>query len=679
LAKDRYRYFRIEARQLLHALSSGVLALESGVPTAEEIRGLLRAAHTLKGAARVVGLGELAEHAHALEDALSQLDAGEAPPAGWVDACLAELDPIQEAVQGLDDQQTASPPAAPAGQGAPGPGVAASEPEARDLRTVWVELSELDQLLEGLTEAARHVTRLARDGALLREAVGQLGVLARGSAAVSRPAVTELERLGRGMQESVHALERELGTLGEQAVEMRLVPADAVIQDLRRAVRDAAQATGKEAEFSSSGGTIRLDSHVLSKLRGALVHLVRNAVAHGLEDPGARQRAGKPATGAVEVTVRREGQLAVIGCRDDGRGLDPQAVRSAAVERGLLAPEAAAGFSLEQALRVLLRGGVSTSQQVDHVSGRGVGLDAVRAAVTELRGEVRVESEPGRGTRFELRVPVSLSSLPALTVRAGTVSAAFPLDAVRGVLRVAEDDVTWDAGHARLLYEGEAIPFSSLDALLGLPHATPGGQAVVVESTGGGIAVGVDRVQTVRRLLLRGLPAGVRAAPVVVGAAFEEAGAPCLVLSADAMHESLGERAPLLAPVVAAPAPRVLVIDDSLTTRMLERSILESAGYDVELATSAEEALEKAAREAYALFVVDVEMPGMNGFEFVRVTRADPQLRETPAILVTSLASREDKRRGQEVGASAYIVKSEFDQRALLRTIEGLVGPGRPA
>ena len=695
MARDRYRYFRIEARQLLEELTAGTLLLD-GERDAELVRTLLRAAHTLKGAARVVGQVALAEHAHALEDLLEPLRDGEgqAQPE-LADSCLRLLDAIKRGIEDLE---------APSRNGTGDPGGsepratshAAPESSARSLRVVGVEIDELDRLLEGISEVSarswalsQELGSLAELSADLRELGAERGRVhlryGRGATAtLARPLERaqrlshSLEGVRRRVREHAEAMERELDELRHQAIGLRLVPVAAVFGDLERAVRDAAKETGKEVQLVTRGGETRLDSHVLAKLRGALVHLVRNAVAHGIEHAPGRASARKPAQGTVEVVVTRRGQRAEITCRDDGRGLDAQAIRQGAVERHLIGAERAAQLGIDEAVHLLLRGGVSTSSEVTPLSGRGVGLDAVRAAVETLSGEIEVRTRPGQGTTFELRVPVSLSSLPALAVEAGAVVAALPLEAVRRVVRLSEGELTQGANGVRAMVDGQPLPFAPLAALLGTPssQATCGGpiDAVVLRRPAGAVALGVDRVRAVESVLLRSLPRGVHASPVVAGAAFQDAGPPCLVLSPGALGEAVCEGVSL--PVAAAPPPPVLVVDDSLTTRMLERSILESAGYEVDLAVSAEEALEKASQRTYALFVVDVEMPGMNGFEFVARTRADPRLKEVPSILVTSLSSQEDRRRGKEVGARAYIVKSEFDQRKLLRTIAGLVGDG---
>jgi two-component system, chemotaxis family, sensor kinase CheA len=367
----------------------------------------------------------------------------------------------------------------------------------------------------------------------------------------------------------------------------------------------------------------------------------------------------------------------VFRCRDDGRGIDLEAVRAVAVRSGTLAPDAARALDRDTVGALLLRGGISTSETVTELSGRGVGLDVVRDTAVRLKADAAMHADPGAGTTVELAVPVSLAALTALHVQAGGAVAALPLDAVRLTLFVEPGRVTRTAEGSALAHEGELVPFVPLAALLGRatgPERRRFWSAVLVQSGGRVVALGADRLVGTSDVVVRPLPAFVQADPAIAGASLDGEGNPQLFLDPAgvvAAARSAARPAQDGAPPERAP---VLVIDDSLTTRMLEQSILESAGYAVEVAVSAEEALEKARARRFGLFVVDVEMPGMDGFEFVRVTRADPLLASVPAILVTSRGAPEDRQRGRDAGASAYIVKGEFDQGRLLATIEDLLG-----
>jgi two-component system, chemotaxis family, sensor kinase CheA len=327
---------------------------------------------------------------------------------------------------------------------------------------------------------------------------------------------------------------------------------------------------------------------------------------------------------------------------------------------------------------MIMKGGLSTTRTVDQVSGRGIGLDVVRETVTKLRAEVTVRSESGAGTSMEICVPVSVSSLVALQIDAGGTIASLPLYSVRQVLRVADTDIVRSAEKQSIVYDDKIIPFLPLTTALQKKPATRRKlrpwSAVVVESPSGLAAIGVDGLLGATSIVVRPLPSFAPSDPIIAGASLGAEGNPEPFLDAEGLVAAACLDRPPAVEAAELERPSILVIDDSLTTRMLEQSILESAGYRVEVATSAEEGLGKARLKDYGLFLVDVEMPGMSGFEFVSSIQSDAVLHKVPAILVTSRNAPEDRRRGEEVGARAYIVKGEFDQRELLQRVRECIG-----
>jgi two-component system chemotaxis sensor kinase CheA len=685
MSKDPYRYFRVEAKEIVEQLSRGVLDLEQGVFGKELVGQMLRLAHTLKGAAHVVKQAGIASLAHQLEDILISHQSSDAVPHQQAEAMLGLVDGMatQLAALGAEALQPMEHPAPAA-------------PE-ESFETLRVDLGDMDVLLEGIAESSVRLAGLKNKLATVEHATDLAALLLshlsapaagsgseRAAASLSKGrAIAEdlqglLRPLSRNLVSSVEQVEREVAQVRDTASQLRLVPASAVFAPLRRTVRNTAQTLGKHVEFVTGGGEHRLDAHVLAAVRDALVQIVRNAVAHGVEAPAERAVAGKPSQGVVALQVRRSGNRVVFACQDDGRGFDVVALRRAVLARGLVATTSVEALNSEDVFRLLLRGGgISTSEGVTEVAGRGIGLDVVREAASKLKAEVAMWTVPGAGSRVEISVPVSLLSLSAVIVESGGLSASLPLDSVLQTLRLVESDVVRSADGDSIVFDGKTVPFLPLARVLG--ESSPrrqGGQrfsAVVVRSGSEHAAVGVDRVLSTSTVLLRPIPAFAGVDPVVAGAALDAEGNPQLVLDPAALILAAGARQ--ASPTQEAPprTPVVLVIDDSLTTRMLEQSILETAGYEVHLATSAEEALEKARTEDYDLFVVDVEMPGMDGFEFVARTRSIPALSDVPCILVTSRNSPQDKKRGEEVGARAYVVKGEFDQAQLLQTIRRLI------
>jgi two-component system, chemotaxis family, sensor kinase CheA len=679
MAKDPYRYFRVEARELVEQLNRGVLGLEKRVEDEEAVPRLLRLAHTLKGAARIVRQGEIADHAHAIEDILAPWrDGVDAVPREPIDAMLKLLDDIGTRVAALTPVADAESPKS---------GKPAIE-EA--LRTGRVDIVEMDALLIGISQTHAQVAALrrsqgaaerARDLAelLVQQMSPRHGRVERLAGGASKSMAEELRTilrdLDRGLAVGVDRMERDIRQVRDATERLRLIAAAAIFTALERTARDAARTLGKRVNFEGRGGDVRLDAEVLSLVQGALLQMVRNAVAHGIESEGERIALGKPVAGRVIVDIARQGRHIVFSCTDDGAGVDLDAVRRAVQRKGWL-PAATQGLSGEALLQLLLRGGLSTASSVTEVAGRGIGLDVVRDAVERLGGDVAVQTAAGQGTTVRLIVPLPIASLEALLVEAAGAVASIPLDAVTRTLRLRAHEIARTAQGDAVVHDGKVIPFISLSRIL--RPATPSrrdrkfGSAVIVRGANSLAAIGVDRLLGTASLVLRPLPELAPATHVVAGASLDVEGNAQIVLDPEGLvSEAQSAGPPMRQPESSRVA--VLVIDDSLTTRTLEQSILESAGYIVHAVASAEEALDQARRHRYGLFLVDVEMPGMDGFTFIERARADPALRDVPAILITSRSSPEDRQRGKEVGAQAYIVKSEFVQTEFLQRVQQLV------
>jgi two-component system chemotaxis sensor kinase CheA len=681
---DPFKYFRIEARELLQSLSQGILELEKDAAGAPVIGRLLRAAHTLKGASRVVKQPEIAKLAHALEDVLAPYRDTSAPVSRkCIDEMLRIVDLIGPRISSLDTRIESGP--------AELPRAIADE----QFETVRVEIGELDNLFEGVSEAGAELNALRPEVAEIEKTLTLAKLLGEQSSkrrhagrdvpgamhnriqTLTEDILTSLVRLQRNLGAHLDQAERELAQVRRETDRLRLVPASELFASLERAIRDAAQSVQKRVELKTCGGENRMNAHVLGELRSALIHAVRNSVAHGIETELERRAAGKPPAGTVELSVERHGNRVAFICKDDGRGIDVQAIRLAAVRCKLISASEAASLGLDDAIRLILKGGVTTMGQVTEVAGRGIGLDVVREVAARLKGSVALRSEQGLGTTLELCVPMSLSSLPALVTDAGGVAVSVPIDAVRGSLLVRDGDITRSADGDSIVYKDRLIPFIPLARLLGKnsqgSRSRKSWSAVVLQSESDLTALGVDRLLGITDVVLRPLPSWLGADPIVAGAALDAKGHPQLVLDPAGLMAAV--RA-LAGGVAERPVsrPPVLIIDDSLTTRMLEQSILESAGYQVELAISGEEGLAKARSRKYGVFIVDIEMPGIDGFEFMRQVRSDPALRDVPSLLVTSRGAAEDRRHGEELGARAYIVKSEFDQGYLLKTLGELIG-----
>jgi two-component system chemotaxis sensor kinase CheA len=670
--RDPLRYFRIEARELVDQISAAVLDLDQQ-PGPDLVARLLRFAHTLKGAARVVKQTEIADRAHELEEVLvAHRGSSDALPAAEMRELLRLNDDIVRFVGELD-----GPVLEPAKPDAP------MAPEAEEPAPRAVT-ADLDELLDAIGEANARIAPL-RDGSQtltrLHRGVEVLGERLRsgrdpvGARTTVLRLASDLGALTRRLTDAVDQVERELDEVRGRAEGLRLVSAGTIFTGLHRAVHDAAEAEGKRVRFVAHGAETRMGPHLLNQVNGAFLHVVRNAVVHGIEPAAQRRSAGKPAEGSVTVTVERRGRWARFRCADDGRGFDLTALRRVAESRGLLPPGAEP--DPQTLIELVLHGGISTSGTVTEVAGRGIGMDVARDVAAQLHGTVSIDNRPGRGATVEIVVPLTLLSMNGLIVEAGGTIATMPMDAVRRCVRLPKEDAATAVASGRLAHEGQVVPFLPLARTLTYAGDNQGGAgvAIVLSADDVTVAVGVDRLAGTTTLVARPLPDLAPAAPVIGSVAIDLDGNPRLVLDPHGLVAAARDDpgAGGLPPEEFESRLPILVVDDSLTTRMLERSILESAGYEVDLAASAEEGLQMAQARDYGLFLTDIDMPGLNGFEFVEHTRADPALAGVPAILVSSRASAEDRRRGELAGAAAYVVKGEFNQEELLAHIRRLI------
>jgi len=574
----------------------------------------------------------------------------EPPPQVGGSAAGPEPEADRGAVPHRPDPVTGQAPAAAA---VPGP----TEPaRAAAAEMVQIPVHRIDDLVRLIGEASAATLRL-------------------GSALLER-----LERDPSGMTE-YRDLVRSLNELQELALHARMIPVMSLAPRLRRAVRDLARESGKEVRFETRGEDAEIDRGVLERLADPLLHLVRNAVDHGIESPDERRLRGKPMEGIIRLHAMQLGSEVVIAVSDDGRGIDVAKVREAAGSTDHSAME----MDDEAALYLIFRSGLSTATRVTGVSGRGVGLDAVRASLNAVRGRIEVRSDPGLGTEFRIAVPITMATLRCLVINSAGQAYAIPLHSVRGVLPPQPSATV--GGRAMTMVEGRPVPISSLASVLGTGNGVEG-PAVVVAGLTRSHAFKVDDLVDQRDVVVKGLGELVPRLPAVAGAGVQPDGSILLVLEAAGLIERArrmdsGDRSQEAAEggrreaPVARRAASILVVDDALTVRELQRSIFENAGYRVAVATNGEEALTLISEERPDLVLTDVQMPRMDGFQLTEAIRAQPALASVPVIILTSRGSDEDRRRGLECGADGYIVKSGFDQSALLSAVEHLLGAER--
>ena len=717
-----------EARDRIKALGAALLRLEHTPGAVDAIAEALREAHSVKGSALMLGFTDISQISHELEELFvaakttpSLLD-GDA-----FDVIFRAVDQISTRVEGLARGQTEAievseicgqlnallKPGPQPVEHAPSKPLeqasetvvdeAATQPKAPELRqSLRVPIEKLDRLahlapemvVQSLKAFERHteLRRLERMLSRLRDRVREARLTPE-TADHDRGAqladyADALDAVTRRMREflvnfSDDRVRLNLITeeLRQNVIELTMLPVASVFDAFPRAVRDLARTFGKEIDITIRGRETELDKKIIEQISEPLIHLIRNAVDHGIEAPADRVRIGKSPAGHLILSAEQQGNRILITLKDDGCGIDLAMLRAVAIQRRVAAPGEIDRWSPEQILDVIFQPGFSTRSLATDVSGRGVGMDVVKSVVERLGGAVRVQSELDKGTSITLNLPLSLALLRVVLLEAGEELFALPTAAVRRILQVGAGDIGRLQQGPVAEVDGETIPLTPLSAMLGVSAApTAARQTVIVaEGSDGRFGILVEAVHEEQELVFKELRGPLRNQKTFTGAALLGNGDIVPILDVNALFD-LASRAPTLgaAPAMArrvAPrVTRVLVVDDSLVAGELQKNILLAAGYESEIASDGVEALECLHRKEWDLVVADVDMPRMTGFELTERIRADEQFRDIPVIIVTSRDTVDDRRRGFEVGADAYVLKREFDQSQLLDTVRRLIG-----
>lgn len=540
------------------------------------------------------------------------------------------------------------------------------------------------RLGEDLAGLEDEITRLSRDWAQMRLAIRHdLPHMTKSAAALvdamDKGLATLSRRTGQMVRTQGHEawrLRQLVEALQDGVQQTRVIPAEEVFSGFARMVRDLARETGRPVTFVTTGLSLEADRMILQALKDPLMHVLRNAVGHGAQTPAERTAAGLSGDTRLEMALSIDGQRLRVSVTDDGRGLDFPRIRETAVAHALLTESEAAVANEADLARLLLRDGFSTAQAVDTLSGRGIGLAVLQDMVARLQGDLDIGPAQPRGTRVVVTVPLSVARHNLLLVGIADQTYALPAHSVDRMLRVRTGDLQSVEGQPFVETGGHAIPLIALSRLLGRPDAPPrdddGHLNVAVIRTGSRrLALAVDRLIDVRQAAVESRQSGRN--PIATGSVLLDGDMPVLVLNPAVLSQlgQGGSTGPLAmsAPKHKREVPRVLVVDDSITTRTLEKSILEAEGFRVLLAVDGVDALDLLRREPVNLVISDVQMPRLDGFGLLRAVRADPALAKLPLILVTSVDHPDDVRRGLDLGADAYIIKQRFDQRELLDTI----------
>lgn len=700
--------FRVEAADHVHGISSGLLALEKA-PAADRatlIEQVFREAHSLKGAARAVDYGEIERLSQAMEDELARWRRGEAEPTPeLLDRMHASVDAVAAAL--------APPSAAPAS--VPSPAIAADRGPVTPADSVRVPVSKLENCLaqaEELTSAKQTSAQRAAEVRALAEGLAQWDrtwaelqpqlrhARARPSqdpatweklcdfldwnADFVKDVVRRAEVLEQQMRLDAHQAERLVDDLLEDSKLLLLLPFSAITGSFARLVRDLCRDQGKQAELRILGEDIELDKRVLEEIKDPLIHLLRNSVDHGIESPEQRRAAGKPETGTITLEVSQLGAGKVsIAVMDDGAGIDAARVLGAAIERGLLDSGEAASLVKEDAYALVFASELSTRETVTAVSGRGLGLAIVKEKALKLGGSASVTSDPGSGTAFRIEVPATQATFRGILAMAAGQLLVVPTLQVERVVRVNRAQVHSLEQREAFTLDDRPVSLVHLADILELPPAAErdatSNNDIGVLVLGHGeqrIGFAVDRIVDEQEVVVKHLRRPLVRVRNVAGATVLGSGQVAPVLDVADLLKSARRAGASPRSVTPAPAPQrahILVAEDSITSRLLLKGILEGAGYGVQTAPDGLEAFALLRQHRFDLLVSDVEMPGINGFELAMRVRAEDRLKEVPIILVTALETPRDRERGLDAGANAYLVKSNFDQSDLLATIERLL------
>ncbi len=754
--------FRQEAEERLRSMSARLIELEkppSPEAYLEIAETVFREAHSLKGAARSAGMGEIEKIFQDLESVFAALkhrkieltpenfdflhkavdtingflSLPEEERSGEISARIFELKKQLSGLAGVSLQTDQTPPVraasplpgkeTPVDHPGPEPGSAMDQPALPG--AVRISVDKLDSLMRqaqemlGLKQIASRTgkdyqellsmieqvmkewARLAPETQALRRTLDkQDGPVFSGR--TGRQHILSLFDALDSAQNHMRLMEGRLQTLVKSSGQARRaagVMVDTMVQDMKKVlmlpfssfleavpklIRDLSRDQGKDVRLVMEGSEVEIDRRVLEEMRDPLIHILRNSVDHGIEKPEARTAQNKPGTGTIKVSIKQvNGNKVEIVVADDGAGVDLEKVKKAAVKRGFISGEQAKAMDDEAAMSLIFESEISTSPIVTDISGRGLGLAIVWEKVENLGGENFAQSRPGRGAEFRIIIPITLATFRGLLLRVGEQWFIVPTVNVEQAARIKSDEVRTVENREIISLNGRTLSFARLADVLELSRTENDGgngkfiTAIILSAAGKQLAFGVDEVINEEEVLLKPLGKQLSRVRNVYGAAILDSGKVVAVLNVADLIKSAAvapSRPARVDPSASAVEKiNILVAEDSITSRMLLKNILESAGYVVKTVTDGLEALTELKQGNYDLLVSDVDMPRMNGFVLTSNIRAEKKLADLPVVLVTALQSREDRERGIDAGANAYIVKSSFDQSNLLDVIKKFI------
>ena len=734
--KELISTFRIEAKEHLTALTNYLIELEKAPQESQMglIENIFREAHSLKGAARSVNFKEIESLCQAMENVFSLLKRREIKllpglfdvlhkAADAVEAILS-VDVITQHERSITSEHIrnigsmikgeALPEKKPERQPEPvKESVPVNEPEpvkeekaatvdtgVHVAETVRISTQKLDllllqaeELLSPKLSAGQLASEIKDSNSFFKSWNKEWARLQSSMAPIknqensrvleflewNHASMKTLEGKMTGFAKSAESGHRALGTMLDNLLndmkKVLMLPCSSLFDMFPKLVRDLSREQGKQVELVMEGKEIEIDRRILEEMKDPLIHLFRNSIDHGIEKPEVRVKKNKPEKGMIKLSASSgDGKVEII-FSDDGAGIDASAIKAAAIKKGIISHEEASKLSEHESISLIFDSGVSTSKIITEISGRGLGLAIVREKVEKLNGRVSFETKPNAGTTFKLVLPLTLSTFRGLLVEVGGRKFIFPATTVEKALKFKKEEIKTVENHEVIVINGQVVSLFRLGDLLGVPaKPTENLQAVIAGHAQKRAAFMVDRVLNEQEVLVKSLGNQLSRVRNIAGSTVLGNGEIALILNVqDMMKFAADLKIHAKEEKAEKKKNSILIAEDSVTARTLLKNILESAGYNVKTAVDGMDAFVALKSEKFNLLVSDVDMPRMNGFELVSRIRDDSELTDLPIVLVTGLESREDKEKGIEAGANAYIVKSSFDQSNLLEVINRLI------
>lgn len=717
--------FRSETEEHLEKLNQGLLSLEKNPNDLEQVDILLREAHTLKGSAKMLGFEEISQLSHRIEDIFTGLKEKKIGfSSSLADKIFKALDVIKVILDkitrkekleldlsgiyrelgeiGEKEKALVKDPINEFLQSS-----VSKNPDASDKEYIRVSGEKINKLLNLVGEITINKVRSISKISALKKLVKISKRLFKQLFILNE----QLEKQSFNYSELMHQCNLDITHIQEESVklldyiseesfrmdpvidelqrkvkEIRMLPCSTIFDAFPRMIRDISRVQGKEASLFIEGADAELDKKVLEQIKPSFIHILRNAIDHGIELPDERLKKGKPRQGKISIRAYQQGGNVNIEIEDDGRGIDPKKIKEAAIEKRIISAEIAGQMNDRESLNLIFSSGFSTSDSVTDISGRGVGLDVVKQDIENLRGGFSVESKKDSGTKIILMLPLSIALVDILLIKVSEQVFGIPLFFIEESLGIQPEEIQSIGEKMAMQLRGSILALAKMASVLNFSQRLKDKEekpqtlsVIIVSALGKRIGFIVDEILGSENVFRKNLGEYLGKVKNVDGVALLGTGKIVVILDAADLVELAQFGQPVIRPDVKKSLSReikkkrVLIVEDSLITRELERNILESHGYEVDAAIDGLEALDKIAANPPQIVVTDIQMPRMDGFQLCDTLKQNPQYKNIPVIIVTTLDSDEDKKRGLKVGAESYIVKSGFDQENLLGAIERLI------